>query len=155
MPGRPESPPQGHASAAGPAHRRCLREAKGRPCDVNFRGKFIHRTAFRSESKHNFEKIFLFVCFQKQKTLRISHDALMANGEELSRQLKEQRSKCCSLERQLRSRAFSEKRVDEVSLRRSSTRCGATSPSLFGERKVQTFQISHLFKNPELHTRHI
>ncbi|KAF6079274.1 RPGRIP1 like [Phyllostomus discolor] len=51
---------------------------------------------------------------EKQKTLRISHDALMANGEELNKQLKEQRSRCCSLEKQLHARAFSEQRVDEL-----------------------------------------
>ncbi|KAF6079270.1 RPGRIP1 like [Phyllostomus discolor] len=51
---------------------------------------------------------------EKQKTLRISHDALMANGEELNKQLKEQRSRCCSLEKQLHARAFSEQRVDEM-----------------------------------------
>ncbi|KAM8776551.1 protein fantom [Rhynchonycteris naso] len=51
---------------------------------------------------------------EKQKTLRISHDALMANGDELNKQLKEQRLKCCSLEQQLRSVTFSEKTVAEL-----------------------------------------
>ncbi|XP_045674935.1 protein fantom [Phyllostomus hastatus] len=51
---------------------------------------------------------------EKQKTLRISHDALMASGEELNKQLKEQRSRCCSLEKQLHARAFSEQRADEL-----------------------------------------
>ncbi|KAM5296005.1 protein fantom isoform 2-T2 [Glossophaga mutica] len=51
---------------------------------------------------------------EKQKTLRISHDALMANGDELNQQLKEQRLKCCGLEKQLHSLAFSEKRVEEL-----------------------------------------
>ncbi|XP_031314294.1 protein fantom isoform X1 [Camelus dromedarius] len=51
---------------------------------------------------------------EKQKTLRISHDALMANGDELNMQLKEQRLKCCSLEKQLRSITFSERRIEEL-----------------------------------------
>ncbi|XP_066205040.1 protein fantom isoform X1 [Saccopteryx leptura] len=51
---------------------------------------------------------------EKQKTLRISHDALMANGDELNKQLKEQRLKCCSLEQQLRSVTVSERRVAEL-----------------------------------------
>ncbi|XP_062968072.1 protein fantom [Cynocephalus volans] len=51
---------------------------------------------------------------EKQKTLRISHDALMANGDELNRQLKEQRLKCCSLEKQLHSVRFSERRIEEL-----------------------------------------
>lgn len=72
--------------------------------------------SFKAESK-KFGKDFLFV-FQKQKTLRISHDALMANGDELNKQLKEQRLKCCNLEKQLRSVTFSERRVEEVSSQR-------------------------------------
>ncbi|XP_016076539.1 PREDICTED: protein fantom [Miniopterus natalensis] len=51
---------------------------------------------------------------EKQKTLRISHDALMANGDELNEQLKEQRLKCCSLEKQLHSMAFSQRRIEEL-----------------------------------------
>ncbi|MBZ3875151.1 Protein fantom [Sciurus carolinensis] len=51
---------------------------------------------------------------EKQKTLRISHDALMANGDELNMQLKEQRLKCCSLEKQLHSMTFSERRIEEL-----------------------------------------
>ncbi|XP_007110101.1 protein fantom isoform X4 [Physeter macrocephalus] len=51
---------------------------------------------------------------EKQKTLRISHDALMANGDELNMQLKEQRLKCCSLEKQLRSMTFSERKIEEL-----------------------------------------
>ncbi|XP_006897157.1 PREDICTED: protein fantom isoform X2 [Elephantulus edwardii] len=51
---------------------------------------------------------------EKQKTLRISHDALMANGNELNMQLKEQRLKCCNLEKQLNSMTFSEKRLEEL-----------------------------------------
>ncbi|XP_073912087.1 protein fantom isoform X2 [Castor canadensis] len=51
---------------------------------------------------------------EKQRTLRISYDALMANGNELNMQLKEQRLKCCSLEKQLHSMTFSEKRVEEL-----------------------------------------
>jgi hypothetical protein len=42
----------------------------------------------------------------------------MANGNELNMQLKEQRLKCCSLEKQLHSMTFSEKRVEEVSYQR-------------------------------------
>ncbi|XP_006863582.1 PREDICTED: protein fantom [Chrysochloris asiatica] len=51
---------------------------------------------------------------EKQRTLRISHDALMANGDELNMQLKEQRLKCCNLEKQLHSITFSEKRIEEL-----------------------------------------
>ncbi|KAM6225434.1 protein fantom [Rhynchocyon petersi] len=51
---------------------------------------------------------------EKQKTLRISHDALMANGNELNMQLKEQRSKCYNLEKQLQSMTLSEKRIEEL-----------------------------------------
>uniref|UniRef100_A0A2I3H0H4 RPGRIP1 like n=1 Tax=Nomascus leucogenys TaxID=61853 RepID=A0A2I3H0H4_NOMLE len=51
---------------------------------------------------------------EKQRTLRISHDALMANGDDLNMQLKEQRLKCCSLEKQLHSMKFSERRIEEL-----------------------------------------
>ncbi|XP_069312393.1 protein fantom isoform X3 [Eulemur rufifrons] len=51
---------------------------------------------------------------EKQRTLRISHDALVANGDELNLQLKEQRLKCCSLEKQLHSMTFSERRIEEL-----------------------------------------
>ncbi|KAL6037314.1 hypothetical protein STEG23_031548, partial [Scotinomys teguina] len=51
---------------------------------------------------------------EKQRALRISHDALMANGNDLNTQLKEQRQKCCSLEKQLHSVRFSERRVEEL-----------------------------------------
>ncbi|XP_074170971.1 protein fantom isoform X4 [Rhinolophus sinicus] len=51
---------------------------------------------------------------EKQRTLRISHEALVANGEELSKQLKEQRLKCCGLEKQLHSVTFSERRLEEL-----------------------------------------
>ncbi|XP_036922198.1 protein fantom isoform X2 [Sturnira hondurensis] len=51
---------------------------------------------------------------EKQKTLRISHDALMANGDELTKQLKEQRARCRGLEKQLQAATFSEKRAEEL-----------------------------------------
>ncbi|XP_015997869.2 protein fantom [Rousettus aegyptiacus] len=51
---------------------------------------------------------------EKQRTLRISHDAMMANGDELNKQLKEQRLKCCRLEKQLHSVTFSERRIEEL-----------------------------------------
>uniref|UniRef100_A0A8C9KAK7 RPGRIP1 like n=1 Tax=Panthera tigris altaica TaxID=74533 RepID=A0A8C9KAK7_PANTA len=51
---------------------------------------------------------------EKQRSLRISHDALMANGDELNMQLKEQRLKCCSLEKQLHSVTFSERKIEEL-----------------------------------------
>ncbi|XP_006777114.1 PREDICTED: protein fantom isoform X1 [Myotis davidii] len=51
---------------------------------------------------------------EKQKTLRISHDALMANGDELNQQLKEQRVKCSRLEKQLHSVTISERRIEEL-----------------------------------------
>uniref|UniRef100_A0A2K6F3D2 RPGRIP1 like n=1 Tax=Propithecus coquereli TaxID=379532 RepID=A0A2K6F3D2_PROCO len=55
-----------------------------------------------------------FIQLQEQRTLRISHDALVANGDELNMQLKEQRLKCCSLEKQLHSMTFSARRVEEL-----------------------------------------
>ncbi|CAK6436591.1 unnamed protein product [Pipistrellus nathusii] len=51
---------------------------------------------------------------EKQKTLRISHDALLANGDELNRQLREQRVKCSRLEKQLHAVTFSEGRIEEL-----------------------------------------
>uniref|UniRef100_A0A8C5XLR7 Protein fantom n=1 Tax=Microcebus murinus TaxID=30608 RepID=A0A8C5XLR7_MICMU len=51
---------------------------------------------------------------EKQRTLRISHDALVANGDELNMQLKEQRLKCCGLEKQLHSMTFSARRIEEL-----------------------------------------
>ena len=41
----------------------------------------------------------------------------MANGDELNLQLKEQLLKCCSLEKQLHSVRFTERRAEEVSSR--------------------------------------
>uniref|UniRef100_A0A2K6F3F6 Protein fantom n=1 Tax=Propithecus coquereli TaxID=379532 RepID=A0A2K6F3F6_PROCO len=55
-----------------------------------------------------------FIQLQEVLTLRISHDALVANGDELNMQLKEQRLKCCSLEKQLHSMTFSARRVEEL-----------------------------------------
>lgn len=44
----------------------------------------------------------------------MSHDALIAKGEELNLQLKEERSKCLHLEGQLQATTFSRRRSEEV-----------------------------------------
>ncbi|XP_020840844.1 protein fantom isoform X1 [Phascolarctos cinereus] len=51
---------------------------------------------------------------EKQRHLKASHDALLANGDELNLQLKEHRLKCFSLEKQLQSKSFVEKKVGEL-----------------------------------------
>uniref|UniRef100_A0A8C3P3F6 Protein fantom n=1 Tax=Chrysemys picta bellii TaxID=8478 RepID=A0A8C3P3F6_CHRPI len=51
---------------------------------------------------------------ENQKNLKASHDALMANGNELNLQLKEQRLKCLHLERELQSMTFSKQRIEEL-----------------------------------------
>uniref|UniRef100_A0A8C4WP83 RPGRIP1 like n=1 Tax=Gopherus evgoodei TaxID=1825980 RepID=A0A8C4WP83_9SAUR len=51
---------------------------------------------------------------ESQRNLKASHDALMANGNELNLQLKEQRLKCLHLEKELQSMIFSEQRIEEL-----------------------------------------
>nr|XP_060615208.1 protein fantom-like isoform X2 [Anolis sagrei ordinatus] len=51
---------------------------------------------------------------ENQRHLKVSHDALMAKGDELNLQLKEERSKCLHLERQLQANTFSKRRLDEL-----------------------------------------
>ncbi|XP_038609636.1 protein fantom [Tachyglossus aculeatus] len=51
---------------------------------------------------------------ENQRNLKASHDALMANEDELNLQLKEQRLKCCGLEKQLQLMTFSERRIEEL-----------------------------------------
>ncbi|XP_070808763.1 protein fantom [Pituophis catenifer annectens] len=51
---------------------------------------------------------------EKQKNLKMSHDALIAKGEELNLQLKEERSKCLHLEGQLQATTFSRRRSEEL-----------------------------------------
>ncbi|XP_036606495.1 protein fantom [Trichosurus vulpecula] len=51
---------------------------------------------------------------EKQRHLKASHDALLANGDELNLQLKEHRLKCFSLEKQLQSKSFVEKKIGEL-----------------------------------------
>ncbi|CAM5096729.1 unnamed protein product [Natator depressus] len=51
---------------------------------------------------------------ENQRNLKASHDALMANGNELSLQLKEQRLKCLHLEKELQSMTFSKQRIEEL-----------------------------------------
>uniref|UniRef100_A0A452GI86 Protein fantom n=1 Tax=Gopherus agassizii TaxID=38772 RepID=A0A452GI86_9SAUR len=51
---------------------------------------------------------------ESQRNLKASHDALMANGNELNLQLKEQRLKCLHLEKELQSMTFSEQRIEEL-----------------------------------------
>ncbi|XP_006026635.2 protein fantom isoform X1 [Alligator sinensis] len=51
---------------------------------------------------------------ENQRKLKASHDALMANGDQLNLQLKEQRLKCFQLEKELRSMTFSKCRIEEL-----------------------------------------
>ncbi|XP_074067403.1 protein fantom isoform X2 [Macrotis lagotis] len=51
---------------------------------------------------------------EKQRHLKATHDALLANGDELNLQLKEHRLKCFSLEKQLQSKSFAEKKIGEL-----------------------------------------
>ncbi|KAM7146870.1 protein fantom isoform 2-T2 [Macrochelys suwanniensis] len=51
---------------------------------------------------------------ENQRNLKASHDALMANGNELNLQLKEQRLKCLHLERELQSMTFSKQKIEEL-----------------------------------------
>ncbi|KAM9122377.1 protein fantom isoform 3-T3 [Pangshura tecta] len=51
---------------------------------------------------------------ESQRNLKASHDALMANGNELNLQLKEQRLKCLHLEKELQSMTFSKQRIEEL-----------------------------------------
>ncbi|XP_029140472.1 protein fantom [Protobothrops mucrosquamatus] len=51
---------------------------------------------------------------ENQKNLKTSHDALIAKGEELNLQLKEERSKCLHLERELQATTFSRRRLEEL-----------------------------------------
>ncbi|XP_032086615.1 protein fantom isoform X2 [Thamnophis elegans] len=51
---------------------------------------------------------------EKQKNLKTSHDALIAKGEELNLQLKEERSKGLHLERELQATKFSRRRLEEL-----------------------------------------
>ncbi|XP_074865276.1 protein fantom isoform X2 [Carettochelys insculpta] len=51
---------------------------------------------------------------ENQRNLKASHDALMANGNELNLQLKEQRLKCLHLEKELQSMTFSKQRIEEL-----------------------------------------
>ncbi|KAM9062820.1 protein fantom isoform 2-T3 [Sarcophilus harrisii] len=54
---------------------------------------------------------------ENQKHLKASHDALLANGDELNLQLKEHRLKCFSLEKELQSKSFVEKKLGELQVR--------------------------------------
>ncbi|XP_044520078.1 protein fantom [Gracilinanus agilis] len=51
---------------------------------------------------------------EKQRHLKASHDALLANGDELHLQLKDFRLKCFTLEKQLQSKIFAEKKIGEL-----------------------------------------
>ncbi|XP_063169266.1 protein fantom isoform X2 [Candoia aspera] len=51
---------------------------------------------------------------ENQNNLKTSHDALMAKGEELNSQLKEERSKCLHLKRELQATTFSRRRLEEL-----------------------------------------
>uniref|UniRef100_A0A670J0N9 RPGRIP1 like n=1 Tax=Podarcis muralis TaxID=64176 RepID=A0A670J0N9_PODMU len=51
---------------------------------------------------------------ENQKNLKASHNALMAKGDELNLQLKEERSKCLHLESELQATNFSKRRLEEL-----------------------------------------
>ncbi|XP_015277767.1 PREDICTED: protein fantom [Gekko japonicus] len=51
---------------------------------------------------------------ENQKNLKASHDALMANGDELNLQLKEERVRCLHLEKELQAVTFSKRRLEEL-----------------------------------------
>ncbi|NXA19459.1 FTM protein, partial [Ibidorhyncha struthersii] len=51
---------------------------------------------------------------ENQKNLKISHDALIAKGDELNLQLKEERLRCLRLEKQLQSVTISNRRTEEL-----------------------------------------
>ncbi|XP_054054858.1 protein fantom isoform X2 [Rissa tridactyla] len=51
---------------------------------------------------------------ENQKNLKMSHDALIAKGDELNLQLKEERLKCLHLEKELQSVTISNQRTEEL-----------------------------------------
>ncbi|KFV58263.1 Protein fantom, partial [Gavia stellata] len=51
---------------------------------------------------------------ENQRNLKTSHDALIAKGDELNLQLKEERSKCLHLEKELQSVTISNRRAEEL-----------------------------------------
>ncbi|KGL93286.1 Protein fantom [Charadrius vociferus] len=51
---------------------------------------------------------------ENQKNLKMSHDALIAKGDELNLQLKEERLRCLHLEKKLQSVTISNQRTDEL-----------------------------------------
>ncbi|PKU38861.1 protein fantom [Limosa lapponica baueri] len=51
---------------------------------------------------------------ENQKNLKMSHDALIAKGDELNLQLKEERLKCLHLEKELQSVTISNRRTEEL-----------------------------------------
>ncbi|XP_062442427.1 protein fantom isoform X2 [Rhea pennata] len=51
---------------------------------------------------------------ENQRNLKTSHDALMTKGDELNRQLKEERLKCLHLEKELQSVIISKRRTEEL-----------------------------------------
>ncbi|XP_054856423.1 protein fantom [Eublepharis macularius] len=51
---------------------------------------------------------------ENQKNLKESHDVLMANGDELNLQLKEERSRCLLLQKELQAMTFSKRRSEEL-----------------------------------------
>ncbi|XP_060109557.1 protein fantom [Heteronotia binoei] len=58
------------------------------------------------------EKLLQFQ--ENQRNLKASHDALMANGDELNLQLKEERARCLHLEKELQAVTFSKRRSEEL-----------------------------------------
>lgn len=60
--------------------------------------------------------IFLPSFSQNLKNLKTNHDALLAKGDELNVQLKEERLKCFHLQKELQSVTISNRRTEEVRL---------------------------------------
>ncbi|XP_013926380.1 PREDICTED: protein fantom-like [Thamnophis sirtalis] len=74
----------------------------------------LHKQLMEKTSEFAMVEEKLLQLQEKQKNLKTSHDALIAKGEELNLQLKEERSKGLHLERELQATKFSRRRLEEV-----------------------------------------
>ncbi|KAM6430242.1 protein fantom isoform 2-T2 [Liasis olivaceus] len=74
----------------------------------------LHKQLIEKSSEFAAVEEKLLQLQENQKNLKTSHDALMAKGEELNLQLKEERSKCLHLERKLQAATFSRRRLEEL-----------------------------------------
>lgn len=59
---------------------------------------------------------YFFWLFQSQRTLKASHDLVMAKVDEQTEQLKEERLKNLNLESQLQLKVLEQRRIEEVHL---------------------------------------